>query len=150
MSHWQRSKLWRCTWIYPPIDFVSALNQAWYCSSLTFSIQSAVLPSSCSWMAICVMAVVGVAPCQCFSPRRDPDHITRPDFLDLASPALHAAAAGRHDQGLAERVGVPCCPGAGLEGDTGAERTCRSGWLEQGVNAHRAGKILGRSLAGRL
>src|SRR5208283_638116 len=41
---------------------------ALYCSSLTFSIQSTALPSSCSTMAMCVMAVVAVAPCQCFSP----------------------------------------------------------------------------------
>src|SRR5438128_9376055 len=39
-----------------------------YCSSLTFSIQSTVLPSSCSTMAMCVIAVLEVAPCQCFSP----------------------------------------------------------------------------------
>jgi hypothetical protein len=45
-----------------------AFDQARYCASLTFSIQSTVLPSSCSTMAMCVMAVVGVAPCQCFSP----------------------------------------------------------------------------------
>ena len=38
----------------------SALDQPRYCSSLTFSIQSAVLPSSCSTMAMCVMAVVAV------------------------------------------------------------------------------------------
>src|SRR5438445_1253620 len=41
---------------------------AWYCSSLTFSIQSTTLPWRCSWIAMWVMAVVGVAPCQCFSP----------------------------------------------------------------------------------
>src|SRR3954454_5253146 len=39
-----------------------------YCSSLTCSFQSTVLPSRFSWIAICVIAVVGVAPCQCFSP----------------------------------------------------------------------------------
>src|SRR5262245_38584901 len=39
-----------------------------YCSSLTFSIQSTALPLRRSWMAICVIAVVAVAPCQCFSP----------------------------------------------------------------------------------
>src|SRR2546428_521229 len=43
-------------------------GQPRYWSSLTGSIHSAVLPSSCSWMAMCVMAVVGAAPCQCFSP----------------------------------------------------------------------------------
>ena len=43
-------------------------TQLWYCASLTFSIQSTALPSSASWMAMWVMAVVGAAPCQCFSP----------------------------------------------------------------------------------
>src|ERR1041385_6256 len=39
-----------------------------YCWSVTFSIQTAVSPSSASEMAIWLMAVVGVAPCQCFTP----------------------------------------------------------------------------------
>src|SRR2546427_7798795 len=39
-----------------------------YCSSLTFFIQLTALPSSASWMAMCVIGLVGVAPCQCFSP----------------------------------------------------------------------------------
>src|SRR6516225_4586898 len=39
-----------------------------YWSSLTFSIQSTSLPFSASWMAMCVMADAGEAPCQCFSP----------------------------------------------------------------------------------
>src|SRR5205085_9098502 len=82
--------------------------------------------------------------------RREPDHVTRPNWLDRAAPALCQAAARRHDQGLAQRVGVPRGPSAGLERDTGAERACRSVCLEQGVNAHRAGKILGRSFAGGL
>src|SRR6266540_2123616 len=43
-------------------------DQAWYCSSLTLFIQSTVLPLRCSRMAMCVIAVVEVAPCQCFSP----------------------------------------------------------------------------------
>src|SRR5439155_13491858 len=39
-----------------------------YCSSLTCSSHSTALPSSCSCTAMCVIAVVGAAPCQCFSP----------------------------------------------------------------------------------
>jgi hypothetical protein len=85
-----------------------------------------------------------------FLTRRYPDNITRPNFLDWAPPALHETAAGRHDQYLTERVGVPCGPGAGLERDTCAERACRIICLEQGVNAHRAGKILSRSFSGGL
>ncbi len=41
--------------------------QAPYCSSVTFSSQSELLPSSFSTMAMWVIAVVGAAPCQCFS-----------------------------------------------------------------------------------
>src|ERR1022692_5301941 len=81
---------------------------------------------------------------------REPDHIARPDFLDRAAPTLRPAATGRHDEGLAERVGMPGCPGAGLEGDAGAENTRRRGRVEQRVNAHRTGEILCRSFAGRL
>ena len=39
-----------------------------YCSSLTFSSQLTGEPFSFSWIAMWLMAVVGVAPCQCFSP----------------------------------------------------------------------------------
>src|SRR6266700_1920929 len=85
-----------------------------------------------------------------FLTRLEPDHVTRPNFLDRTTPALDPAAASRHDQGLAQRVAVPCGPSAGLERDTCADRACRLGCLEQGVNAYRAGKILGRSFAGRL
>lgn len=50
------------------ITFHPALNQPWYCSSLTCSIHAVEFSSVFSTMAICVMAVVGAAPCQCFSP----------------------------------------------------------------------------------
>src|SRR5919106_3694329 len=51
-----------------PSTYKSAAHQAPYCSSLTCSIQSTTLPSRASWMARCVIEVVRVAPCQCFSP----------------------------------------------------------------------------------
>src|SRR6266853_806152 len=51
---------------------------------------------------------------------RNPDHVTGPNLLDRPSPALRAPSAGRHDQGLAQRVRVPGHPGAGLKRDTGA------------------------------
>src|SRR6266496_2230740 len=62
--------------------------------------------------------------------RRARDHVTRPNFLDRASPALHQTASRCHDQGLAQRMSVPCGPGAGLERDTDAERARRIGCLE--------------------
>ncbi len=60
-----------------------------YCSSLTFSIQSADLPSSCSTMAMCVMAVVGPAPCQCFSPGGN--QTTSPDRISSIGPPHRCA-----------------------------------------------------------
>src|SRR4029078_1187638 len=57
----------------------------WYCSSVTCSIQSTTLPSSCSWMAMCVMAVVGPAPCQCFSPGGN--QITSPGPICSIAPS---------------------------------------------------------------
>jgi len=81
---------------------------------------------------------------------RNPDHITGPDFLYGAAPSLYPATAGRHHQGLTERMCMPCRTGTGLEGDTGAESARRSGRIEQGVDTPRAGKILCRSFAGRL
>src|SRR5712692_10256347 len=59
-------------------------DQAWYCSSLTFSIQLTVLPSRCSKMAMCVMPVVDVAPCQCFS--RGGHHTTSPGRISSFGP----------------------------------------------------------------
>src|SRR6267378_4481615 len=56
----------------------------WYCSSVTFSIQSTTLPLSSSWIAMCVIAVVGEAPCQCFSPGGH--EITSPGRMTLIGP----------------------------------------------------------------
>jgi len=43
-----------------------------YSPSVTFSIHSTIFPSRPSWIAICVIAVTGEAPCQCFSPGPNP------------------------------------------------------------------------------
>jgi hypothetical protein len=66
-------------------------------------------------MAMCVMAVVGAAPCQCFSPG-EPDHIAGMDLLDWPSLALHPTTAGCDNQGLTERMNMPCGASTGLEG----------------------------------
>src|SRR5437870_3044776 len=60
------------------------------------------------------MAVVVVAPCQCFSPGGNQTTSPRPDYLDRTSPAPREATAGRHDQRLSQRVRVPRGAGAGL------------------------------------
>src|SRR5258708_532626 len=74
--------------------------------------------------------------------RRTPDHIARPNFLFRATLILHPPTSGGADQGLPERMLVPCCPSAGLERDTDSEHACRSWRLDQRVNAYDAGKIL--------
>src|SRR3989441_11434488 len=101
-------------------------------------------------MAMCVIAVVAFAPCQCFSPGLDRDHITWSNLLDWVSPALYQAAASCHDQGLAQRVGMPSRPSAWLKGNTGPNCTCRIGCFKQWVNPYGASKILSRSFTGRL
>ena len=73
-----------------------------------------------------------------------------PDFLDGTTPALDPATTGCDDQGLTERMGVPCRARARLEGDARATNARRSGRLEQRVNADCAGEIIRRPLAGRL
>ena len=85
-----------------------------------------------------------------FLARCDANHVTGADFFDRASPTLRAPAAGSHDEGLPQRVGVPRCPSAGFERDTVASRAGRFLDLKQRVNAHRAGKPVGGSFAGRL
>src|SRR5580658_2606750 len=82
--------------------------------------------------------------------RREPDHIAWPDLLDRPAPALRPTATGRHDEGLAQRMDVPCGAGAWLESDTGPLHQRRVGRLKKRIDAYRAGEPLRRSLAGRL
>src|SRR5437016_13300480 len=82
--------------------------------------------------------------------RRAPDDVARSNHVDRATPGLHEPAAGRDDQGLTQRMGVPCGPGAWLERDAGAGRARRIGRLESRVDAHAAGEVLAGSLSRRL
>jgi hypothetical protein len=66
----------------------------------------------------------------------EPDHVTRPDFLDRSAPALHSAAAGRDNQSLTEGMGVPCRPGTGFERDAGSEQCAPD--QEPGTGGRRA------------
>src|SRR5260221_2474332 len=81
--------------------------------------------------------------------RREPDHIAGPDFLDGPTPPLGPAAAGRHDESLAERMRVPSGPRARLKGDAGSAHAARRGRIEQRINPDCARKPICRSLAGR-
>ena len=99
-------------------------------------------------MAMCVMAVVGVAPCA--SRPAGTNYVTRPNLLDRTAPALDEATASRHDEGLTQRVGMPRRASAWLEHDTDNEHACRLGWLEQGINPYSPGEIFGWPFAGGL
>src|SRR6266446_1802227 len=81
---------------------------------------------------------------------RAPDHIARPNFLFRASLALHPPTSGGDDQGLPERMGVPCGSSTWLKRNTPPTRARRVGRLEQRIDAHRAGEIFFRSFARRL
>ncbi len=77
-----------------PSGLLQARVQFRYCWSLTCSIQSTTLPFSASWMAICVIAVVGAAPCQCFSPGGN--QTTSPGRISSLGPP-HRCAQPRPD-----------------------------------------------------
>jgi len=64
-------------------------DQVRYCASLTCSIQSTTLPSNASAIAMCVIAVVGAAPCQCFSPGAN--QTTSPGWICSTGPPSRCA-----------------------------------------------------------
>ena len=78
------------------------------------------------------MAVVGAAPCQCFSPGGI--HTTSPGRISSigSSFALHPTATGGDNQRLAEWMSVPRGTGAGLEGDAGPAGAGRAGASNKG------------------
>src|SRR5258708_22859824 len=45
----------------------------------------------------------------------NPDHVALSNLLNRASPLLNPARALGHDQGLTERMRMPCTPRAGCE-----------------------------------
>ena len=85
-----------------------------------------------------------------FFPRRDPNHVTRTDFLDRSAPALRPATASRDNQRLPEWMRVPGGTSAGLEGDARTRNASRIGRLVQRVDTHCAGKPVVWAFARRL
>ena len=81
--------------------------------------------------------------------RWKPDYIAGTDFFDRSALALRPAKAGRDDEGLTERMGVPRGAGAGLEGDVTTADACRVAHLKHWVHADRAGEIGLGAFAGR-
>ena len=78
---------------------------------------------------------------------REPDHVTRTDLLDRTAPNLSPAATTDDDQRLPQRMRVPGRARTRLKGHRGADGTGRGGRLEQRVDAHRAGEVVGRAAA---
>src|SRR6266704_3185698 len=78
-----------------------------------------------------------------------PDDIAGTDFFDRSALALRPAKAGRDDEGLTERMGVPRGAGAGLEGDVTTADACRLAHLKHRVDADRAGEPGLGAFAGR-
>jgi hypothetical protein len=81
---------------------------------------------------------------------REPDYVAGMNLFDGTSFMLRPSAACGDDEGLAERVGVPCSPRAGLEGDAGAGHERRIRGLKEGVDADGAGKPIRGALGGGL
>src|SRR5436305_4044732 len=82
--------------------------------------------------------------------RLEPHHIARPDLFDRLPVALNETTPRGDDENLAERVSMPGCARAGLEGDgiPGRSRWCSD--TEEWIDADCAGEPIrgsfGRSL----
>lgn len=80
-----------------------------------------------------------------FFARCEPNDIARAEVLDRTPFPLRTTGP-RHDKKcLPERVGVPGCARARLEGDRSATNAGRSRSGERRVNSHRASEIVGRA-----
>jgi hypothetical protein len=82
--------------------------------------------------------------------RRERYNVTGPDLLHGATPSLDAATSCRHNESLAQRVGVPRRVCARLERHGVA---CSLGQLrawKQRINADRAAEPIGRAFDGGL
>ena len=86
-------------------------------------------------------AVGGSSPMPVACLRRDPDNVTRMDFLTWTALLLHVADAGGDDQRLPQRMGMPGRARTGFEGHRAA---ADAGWeitLEQAINTYRAREV---------
>src|SRR5262245_49188416 len=125
-------------------------SQARYCSSLTFSIQSTLFPSSASAIAIWVIAVVAVAPCQCFAPGAN--QTISPGRISSLGPPSRCAQPQPYVTMSVWPSGcvLPSGAGARLECDDDTADTRGVAALEARVHPHRPGEVFGRPLVRRL
>jgi len=81
---------------------------------------------------------------------REPNDVTRMNLFDRAAFALRPAAAGGHDEGLTQRVGMPGGSGAGFKSHTRSGGAGGSFGHEQRIDTNSAGEPLRGAFAGRL
>jgi hypothetical protein len=68
-----------------------------------------------------------------FFPGWKPDDVTWPNFLDRSYPALHPAATGGDDEGLAQRMSVPGGSGCRFERDDCSRDPRRIGYRRPSI-----------------
>ncbi|MNK63460.1 hypothetical protein D3C87_826780 [compost metagenome] len=81
--------------------------------------------------------------------RCKPDDITGANLLHRLTLTLRAAKAGYHDQGLAERMGVPGGAGAGFESHLSTLHPFGIEGVEERIDTDRTGEPGIRAFAGR-
>ena len=96
-----------------------------------------------------VIAVVGDAPCQCFSPGGI--QMTSPGRISSIGPPHRCArpAPDTHDQRLTERMRVPRRPSPRLKRDARAVDTRRRRRVQQRIDPYGSGEPLRRALCAR-
>ena len=94
-------------------------------------------------MLMCVMAVVAVAPCQCFSPGGAYNDIAGANLAFRAVFAFHPAAAGGDNQPLPERMGVPGRARARLERDERRRNVRSLGFRKERIDPDAPGEPIG-------
>jgi hypothetical protein len=72
---------------------------------------------------------------------RYPDDVSRTYVFDWAAPSLHAAYTRRHDQRLAQGIGVPIRRGSRLKRHAATCDTCWLESLKQLIDPHRDSEL---------
>src|SRR5436309_10143424 len=80
----------------------------------------------------------------------EPHDVTGANLFNESAPALDATGPGRHDQRLAERMGMPGGARAWLGGHGRTRSPGGRGGLKQRIDTDRAGKPVTGSFRGRL
>src|SRR5215210_3720330 len=70
--------------------------------------------------------------------RREPDHITRPNFLNMSAVTLNPATTSRDNESLTKWMRVPCSACAGLERNAGTLNPCRLWRLKKWIDPYSA------------